>query len=150
MIDMKVMLFMFVLMNILCCKTSKENLNSRKSDVYEASVNVECKVYKIDSIADYYLVYAESNDERYKIVSGKIKKPIMGNCKIIHHGETYVLKLHRPLDVMCINGKIVADTNYLGPMCYPFQKDVFICNEEENGIFFLYFAYNLQGLYLCK
>lgn len=149
-LEMKILLLVLVLIACLCCRTIKHKPDLIDGDVYEAATNVVCKVYEIDSIADYYLLYATNNNKKYKIFSGKKIETTGDSCQKIKVGGEYLLKLNRPFDVMCLNGRIVADTNFPRPMCYPFYKGVFICNDMENGIYYLYAAYNLKGICLCK
>ncbi len=61
-----------VLSLLFCCKSmvyTSQNHFSKSADSY--------KVFKIDSINSYYLIYAEKNDTLYKIVS---KKEIESGC----------------------------------------------------------------------
>jgi len=54
---------------------------------------VECEIIKIDSVGDYYVIYAKNISEKYKIVS---KKDSM-SCQNIVVGEFYKITLDLPI-----------------------------------------------------
>ncbi|PSL25865.1 hypothetical protein [Chitinophaga ginsengisoli] len=97
------------------------------------------KVYKIDSIGSWNLIYVKHEAYRYKILS---HKEIDAEGMKIGKHEKYNLKLHS-----MIYGAMFA----YGVKCFNFDNtaDV-ICLERNKGIFDLLYAENLKGLYLVE
>lgn len=93
------------------------------------------KVYKIDSISAYYLIYVRKGKDRYKIVSPK--DTVLKGSKIQLH-KKYRLTLY-----------IALNHKYFPPevTCYYFAPKTPICKEYNNGIYELYFSDDLSGLY---
>ena len=132
-------LLFFIL--VISCKSNKpENLAKpstiQKNDFSEL---VEGKVYKIDSINNYYLIYLKSKKIDYKIVSKK------NNCEksnLIKIDSTYSFKLE-PIFKISNNGN-QSIANYLDlKRCQYFDGNTTICNEP--GIE-LYKSSNVYGL----
>lgn len=99
-------------------------------------------IYKIDSINNYYLIYARKNDSIYKIVS---KKEKMEDCKKIKLGKKYNLELQSlKSQTPVIDGVKISPVNYLDINCFTFEDNTQICKEE--GVYDLYFAENIKGL----
>lgn len=123
---------------IISCNTQKRIDNSIEEKMLY-------KVYKIDSINDYYLVFAKKQDSIFKIVS---KKNFSKNCNSVKVGKKYSFKLksNRTL-APTINGVKIAAQNV---DCYVFDKETSICVDRKNGIYNLYFADNLKGLCLIN
>ena len=72
--------------------TSCKSLNNQKQDEY--------KIYKIENLNSYYIVYCEQNGQKYKIVSKQLNDKTVNKYKKIKIGESYnfVLNLYRPYD----------------------------------------------------
>lgn len=98
-------------------------------------------ISKIDSINNYYLVYAEKGDSLYKIVS----KKSLNKCIKIETYKEYSLLLHSmSSQAPVINGVKLSPINYLDVSCFRFDKNTDIC--KEDGIHDLYLSDNLEGL----
>lgn len=104
-------------------------------------------VFKIDSLNNYYLIYAKQKDSTYKIVSKK-EKPLFGYRKV-KIGNIYDFTLHsRTSQAPIINGVKMSPINYMDVRCFRFDKETDIC--KEDGIYDLYSADNLKGIYYKK
>ena len=98
-----------------------------------------CKVYKIDSIGLWNLIYVKHEGYRYKILS--YKEIGTEGIKIRKH-KRYNLRLHS-----MIYGPMFA----YGVKCFNFDNTTnVICLERNKGIFDLLRAENLHGLYLIR
>ena len=107
------------------------------------------KVYKIETINDYYLIYATKKDSLYKIVSKK--ESSTSNCTKIRLNNYYNFKLHsRRENAPTIGGVKLNPVNYLDVHCYMYDKDTKICIDTKNGIYDLYYADNVKGLCFIK
>lgn len=106
------------------------------------------KVYKIDSINSYFVVYAEKAGGIYKIVS----KKNVDKCKSkIVPDRYYHFELvsiwNQPT---MINGVNVSPSITPNVTCLGFDDSTRICIERENSINDLYEARNLKGLCIIK
>ncbi|MBW8684703.1 hypothetical protein [Chitinophaga rhizophila] len=101
------------------------------------------KVYKIDSINNYYLVYAKSIALKYMIVSVK------ANAKNKHEkiliGGEYRFRLHSRFEQLNEFGDPLLRTQV---NCYFYDDSTAICLERKDSIYDLYRANNLKGLYI--
>ena len=103
-------------------------------------------VTKIDSINQYYLIYASKNEINYKIISPKKNND---NCENIIEGKSYVFLLYSAINrIYTIGGKTIIphDSTY----CLELDSVTKICIEPRNGIYDLHFCDNLKGLCLSK
>lgn len=101
------------------------------------------KVFKIDSINSYYLIYAEKDDTLYKIVS---EKGIESDCNSIQVNQSYPFKLTSRRDnAVVINGVKLSPQNYLDIECYVYDDSTSICIERDS-IYDLHHASNIKGL----
>ena len=126
-------------MFLFACTSIKKQENISKADkLYN--------VYKIDSINNYYLIYANRNDSLYKIVAQKEKK---NNCNMIKSCLSYKFIIHSMREnPPKIGGIKIRPINYMDINCFQFDKETRIC--KEDGIFDLYFADNVKGLCFIK
>jgi hypothetical protein len=101
------------------------------------------KVYKIDSINNYYLIYAKRKDSLYKIVS---KKQVTSNCANISLNQEYTFSL-----TSIWNQKIIIEGRNVSPSvtphvtCLSFDDSTKICLEKDS-INDLFHADNVEGL----
>ena len=115
---------------------------------YAYQKNVGYKVYKIELINSYYVIYCEKENQKYKIVS-KVKNDKHQNKKgkKIRIGQFYnfVLTYYHPEDK---NNNPLTNTNTAPYVirCYMFT-DTKICEEEDIK---LYTTRNIVGLYYKK
>lgn len=101
------------------------------------------KVYKIDSINNYYLVYAKRAAMKYKIVSVKAKAKNR-YAKIVIGGD-YKFRLHSRFEHLNKFGDPLLRTQV---NCYFYDDSTAICLERKDSIYDLYQANNLRGLYI--
>jgi hypothetical protein len=129
-----IIFFLFVLfILILGCNIKRNSIQS---------VVQNYRVFKIDSLDNYYLIYVRKSDSIFKIVSKK--ESLKLDHKIIEVNKEYKLKLYSIWN----NGIVVGSTNILmGQIdCLSFEKDTYICIERDS-INDLHLAENLKGLY---
>ncbi len=99
-------------------------------------------VYKIDSINNYYLVYAKKNDSLFKIIS---EKTVTKSCTIIKEKKYYSFELVSFRDnPPKLNGVSLSPFNYLEVKCFMFNDSTEICFERKIHDF--HFTKNLKGL----
>ena len=133
-----------VIILILVSCFSKKHLQKSYSDKRKNSLmdmNLY-RVYKIDSIRNFYLIYAEKNDVLYKIVS---EKTHVVNCQPIRVTENYPFVLHSHI----ANRKVGNMRIMPGSVdCFYYGDSTFICLEES--IYDLHSAENVSGLCFLK
>lgn len=100
-------------------------------------------VYQIDSIDNYFLIYAKKEDAIYKIVS---KKEAFKDCDLIKINNSYHFDLYAQSSVPLVTGEIIAPVSYYDVVCHVFENGIKICTDGKNGIYDLYYARNLKGL----
>lgn len=100
------------------------------------------KVYKIDSINSYYLIYAKKEDSIFKIVS---KKQQFENCNIIKENGEYEFDLHSSLFGRNIGGESIPRPNSLMVNCFSYDDSTKICLEKDS-IIDLFYGDNIEGL----
>nr|WP_198999668.1 hypothetical protein [Flavobacterium sp. ASV13] len=121
----------------LSCKSSLPVIENK--NLYE--------VYKIDSINEYYLIYAKRGDSLFKIVS---KKEAADKQQEIKVNKSYPLKLHsRRENLPTIGGIKLEPINYLDVECFAYDKSTTICIERDS-INDLHYAENIKGKYFIK
>jgi hypothetical protein len=73
------------------CGDGKSLASDKNSvDSIKLTAKSSSKVYKIDSINNYYLIYIVKDKKQYKVVS---EKTAQTGCKMIRIGKSYDLKL---------------------------------------------------------
>lgn len=122
----------------LQCRNKNFNQNDVKVDssltfTFKSVSKSNYKVYKIDSINDYYLIYISKEKERYKVIS---KKSIERSCDMIRLGKTYNWQVTE------IFGTIAGGV--FKPTCLSMDDKTKICLEDS--ITDLCYAENLKGL----
>jgi len=133
---MKNCLIFFASIILISCTTNKKIIEKKS----------EYMVTKLDSINNYYLIYATKNDSVFEIIS---KKERTAKCKTIKKGSNYSFKLKSMRDnAHTIGGIKISPMNYLDIQCFQFDENTKICKEE--GIYDLYFAKNINGLCFKK
>ena len=101
-------------------------------------------VYKIDSVWNWYVIYARKKDAMFKIVSKKIDT---SSCVRIQVGKEYHLDLQSwRSDVMI--GEIRIPKHVPHVDCFSFDEKTAICLEDS--IRDLHLAKNLAGLCLSQ
>src|SRR5690606_25806003 len=116
--------------------------NSQQKVLAEQKTNENYFVYKIDSIDNYFLVYAKKEDRIYKIVS---RKETSKKCDLIKIKNSYDFDLYSHSSVPLITGEIIAPVSYYDVVCHVFENETEICTDGKNGIYDLYYARNLKG-----
>lgn len=117
-----------------------------KKKTYKINDKSSYEVYKLDSINNYYLIYAKKTETLYKIISNKEK---IKDCHSIRIGVKYKFKIHAVSDnAPTIGGLKIKPMNYLDVACYQFDKQTKICRED--GMYDIYYADNIKGLCYIK
>lgn len=133
---MKKLILLFLVLSSIACASRRYVDTGRKKDF---NPNWVYKVYKIDSIGLWNLIYVKHQKNRYKIVSRK--EFVAEGMKIKKH-KCYNLKLHS-----IIYGGMVGS----GVNCFGLDSTTTaICLERNEGIFDLLRAESLKGLYLIE
>lgn len=131
---MKNSLLILCFFALISCKTTSSKKNTKDS----VKIFTDCKIYKIDSIGNYYLVYAIDNKFRYKIVS---KKENNNTLNLIKLNLNYKFNLEAVINLDSISHRQV---NYLDfKRCHVFFPQTEICNEPSIE---LYKTKDLTGL----
>ena len=129
---------MFVL---LCsCADSKTLSNMPKSDSLYL-------IKSIDSVNNWYTIYATKNDSSYKIVVKKGNHQNLECKRVITVGQSYNLILHsRKNEAPEINGVKIKPVNSPDVQCYTYDETTNICIEPKKGIYDLYHTPGIKGL----
>ncbi len=127
---MKKMRYLFLTLTLLSL-TNYSNLKFLKlnGSFYE--------VYKIDSLNNYYLIYALKNDKRFKIVSIKSDTEKCNNIYVGGYYQFNLTSVYQNLPFAPVNQTEI----YLA-----FDDSTAIRPEPENGVYDLYFGDNIKGL----
>ncbi len=137
---MKILGSAILIFVLLCsCVDSKTLSNMSKTDSLYL-------IKSIDSVNNWYTIYATRNDSSYKIVVRKENQNL--ECKrIVSVGQFYSLVLHsRKNEVPEINGVKIKPMNSLDIQCYAYDETTNICIEPQKGIYDLYHTPNIKGL----
>jgi len=127
------------LIGCIASKAGKDSYLSRKSEA-------TYRVYKIDSINTWYLIYARKGDSLYKIVSKKME---VRGCNRIEVDKQYEFLLHSRIYGYTIAGKTILPQNTLLVNCFSFDDSTNICLERDS-INDLHYADNIKGLCFIK
>lgn len=108
-------------------------------------------VKKIDSINNWYTIYATKNDSSFKIVVKKQNHQDLKCKRMIRVGLSYYLMLHsRKNEVPEINGVKIKPVNSLDVQCYTYDDSTSICIEPKKGIYDLFHTPDIKGLCYVK
>lgn len=108
---------------------------------------INLKVYKIDSINNFYLIYGRKGKSLFKIVS---KKEVSARGKPIRLNGKYEFSLTSIWNAeIIINGVNVSPSHIPAVNCLAFDSATYICLERDS-ITDLYHAYNVKGLCWIK
>ena len=144
----KILIAIFIF--FFSCMNSKFNNNNNTLQVKSIKLINDSslfKVYKIDSINNYYLIYAKRRDTFYKIVS---QKWFNYNCKNIIIGSKYSFILTSIWNTpIIIENENVSPSMILHVTCLSFDKKTNICLERDS-INDLFSASNVKGLCFIK
>ena len=102
------------------------------------------KVYKIDSINSYYIIYAKSGSAVFKIVTSKESAK---NCNKIVVDKSYEFHLH---SVLSVNGESVIPANQINEVTGFRIDNITTISLEGDSIMDLFFADNIKGLCYIK
>lgn len=122
---------------------NSSNPNSNTLDLVKQD-SIKYKVYKIDSINNYYLIYVKQGRNIFKIVS---KKEKIEKCNLIAVDNEYKIHLHSMLSV---NGHSIIPPNAINEISGWRVDDSTTINFEGDSIRDLYYADNIKGLCLIK
>jgi hypothetical protein len=137
--NLAIALLLIIPMFLHSCFASKAlNKMSKNDSLY--------LIKSIDSVNNWYIIYAIKMDSTYKIVVKK-EKPDLKCKRVIMTGESYRLELHsRKNEVPVINGIKISPINRLDIQCYTYEENTVICIDPEKGIYDLYHTPNIKGL----
>ena len=119
--------------------------NSKETILYAINSSTEqdsvlYNVSKIDSINNYYLIYARQGKYVYKIVSEKMVQP---NCLDIKVGDSYRFDLRSVFEV---NGRRIIPANAIYELTgWQIDKSTVITFEGDS-IRDIFYATNIKGL----
>lgn len=133
-------LFILAITFISC--TSNRHVGS---GIHQKEVNKQSmfKVYRIDSVNSYYLIYAQRKDSLFKIVS---KKAGCVEKKLINTDAYYPFLLKSIWNTpIAIEGVNASPSSVYNVNCINFDDSTKICLERDS-ISDLYIASNIQGL----
>jgi hypothetical protein len=134
---MKYFAFILIILFVSCVSTRVSNIHPKKNNesLY--------KVYKIDSINSYYLIYAKMGKSIYKIVS---KKEAFIGLNRIERNRYYYFKLHSSMTNRQIGNTVILPQNSLLVNCFSYDDTTQICL-ESGQIRDLYYADNIKGIF---
>jgi hypothetical protein len=99
-------------------------------------------VSRLDSIGNFYLIYAMRNDSIFQIASGKTRST---NCDPLEVNGKYVFKLKSRIFIGEVNGtKITRATNDL-VKCIGLDRVTTVCF-DDNCVQDLFYTENIAGL----
>jgi len=130
---------LIIILALVSCFNQKKYHNKSKDYLTDLDLY---KVYKIDSIKNFYLIYAKRKDIPYKIVS---EKTHVDNCEPIRVNEKYPFILHSRLSSRKIGNTKIMPGNV---DCFYYGDSTFICLED--AIYDLHSADNIKGLCFLK
>ena len=129
----------------LCFINYSSDKTSRNTYISERNDSLEYKVYKLDSINNYYIIYAKREYSFYKIIS---RKESTINCAIISVGKTYKFNLN---SFLVVNGHRIIPANQINELSGWRVDSVTTIKFENDLIRDLFYADNIKGLcYLGK
>ena len=131
---MKYIILILSVILLMSCKS----LDNQKQTGY--------KIYKIENLNSYYIIYCEKDGEKYKIVSKEQNDKPIDRHKKIKIGESYNLKLVNYPDYSKDENPLTGFSPLVN--CFTFDNNTNICKEQ--GINGLYTSKNLVGLYYIE
>jgi len=127
---------------ILLLSSYNEKPTSCKQNDYE--------ICKIDSVKNWYIIYANRNDSTFKIASLNIAllKKEENKCdSVISIGKRYNLSLQKRLEnVLSFSELTFTSPNYLDVQGEVYNPNIDFFVKHEEGVFGLYTCRNLEGL----
>lgn len=134
-------MFAPILLVMLCCTGTATKVQSGKS---EEQADTIYRVDAIDSMNSFYIIYAATDKQRYKIVSKKVD---INGCIKIKPGKEYRFNLESILaEKIKLGDKEFSSSNSLNVDCFAFEEHTTICKEQSKGIHDLHKTENLVGL----
>jgi hypothetical protein len=130
--------FLFLIGILLPLSCSKKFIQSATDTKY--------LLKEIQKKNTWYILYAEKKDTLYKIISRDENPPKERSEKLLI-GNYYTFQLQSYYEKTRINGALIP-VGFTG--CHKFDRETAICLEPQKGIFDLYFASNLKGIYFLK
>ncbi len=145
----KVICLAYLLIALACkCCMIKPVKKSREITVLSNnvdSIGKEYKVYKIDSIDNFYLLYAKSGNWSYKIISKKENQTKCNN--VIQVSEKYDFNLKDAKLVTVGTGDSTRNVYLFNVSCLVYNDTTEICIEKSSNLIAgLFIAENVKGL----
>ena len=143
---MKLTLLLLITFTVVCFKSKWHNLPDQFAISSNSGNPDSCyyRVYKIDSVNTYYIIYANQKGSIFKIISPKER--IIG-CNKITIDKIYKLDLY---SLLFVKGKPIIPANLLYQLSGWRVDDSTTINFEGDSIRNLYQAKNLKGLCLIN
>ena len=128
---------------MIVCSCTNQKIHV--SSLYDPAI---CQITGIDSIHNWYIIYAKKTDGNCKIVVEKAQqKPQNGKQKIVVGNSYTLLVFSRRKHPPVINGIEVAPQNFLDVPCQTYDDSTQICIEPHSGYYELYTTISLKGLW---
>lgn len=125
-----------------CFALRDKKIKDTKSNESAIKKDFIFNIQKIDSLNNFYILYASKNNKLYKIIE---EKKYSATCNVIKVGSNQYLNLRSILNQpIMIDSVTFSSSNSLNVNCFTFDKETIICKEE--GIYDLYQALNMEGL----
>lgn len=119
----------------------------KKSSIPDGT-QISYRVYKIDSINTYYVIYATHANAKFKIISKKDYKKCSNKIQV--DGQ-YAFHLHSLWTTPeYINGQDVSLQNTPHITCMTFDDSTKICIDRDSLIYDLFTCDNINGLCFLK
>jgi len=99
-------------------------------------------VSRLDSIGNYYLIYAMRNDSVFQIASEKKR---VANCDPIRVNSKYLFKLKSRIFTGEVNGKGITNATHDLVKCVGLDHDTEVCF-DDNCVQDLFYTKNMEGL----
>ncbi len=132
----KLSIYTFIIIGIILLSGNNEKDSQYKQDDYQ--------ICKIDSIKNWYLIYAVRNDSIFKIAS---MKKTHEECERIIIGKKYNFLLQKRLEnVLSSNGLKMLPINYLHIEEQNFNDSTDIFIKYEEGVYGIYTCENLEEI----
>jgi hypothetical protein len=142
----KLILIFFIVTFSHCGEKLSNSLATSKlpPSIVENKSGKSYRVYRIDSLDNFFLIYAGKNDSNFKIISEK--GPEL-RCRNIYSGGIYQFALHNAKDITINNTTQTLRFYLFNVDCLIYNDTTRICI-ERGGKFIegLFIAKNIQGL----
>lgn len=138
---MKNLLFVLIVVGFGCNHQIIKSKNTE--NVLNRNLNTNYYlIEKIDSVANFYIIYAGRGAQKFKIISIMTQDTLLTKIKC---GNRYDLRLFSVLKDVKIDD--ISLPNFHNIDCVALNDTLSTCIERQNFIYDLFRAKNLRGLY---